>query len=176
MGIPTETKTSVQGFTGYPSTDTVIVINSKRTTLSALQTQALVNWVKKGGHSHGYYSLHADSDPLFQNYPKTVRSLTEHIKSSGVFYWKHNQKQQLLESTRQTVKQQLGRAHPNWNHLDEKQQVDLLFKDLEKNKSLRLNQEQIHHALFEDNIEQADDFTNTIRTLEAIRLNKVTEN
>ncbi len=50
MGIPTETKTSIQGFTGYPGTDTVIVINSKRTTLSAFQTQQLINWVQKGGH------------------------------------------------------------------------------------------------------------------------------
>ena len=395
MGIPTETKTSVQGFTGYPSSDTVIVINSKRTTLSAYQTQQLINWVQKGGHVialatnkwrfhrseqssvsdeklNDFQSTTIDtkltdnlysSDPL-QNYmgistgekieyddltkveqtqldeieerddsgdsdvdengvestdhlfkiklsdsskelainnswfrpilvaeeyrdqteiitlrssnfivrqkigsglvtlvssldfienrqlekadhaeifwhlihginkpidqpsqawlihsdkmpplwdliwrnawmfilsivfifiawllvatrrfgpaiPKLSgdrRSLTEHISSSGTFYWKHNHKKELLESTRDAVHQKLVLSHPNWNHLNEEQQVILLVKDfkLSKNselsKNLDLNPKDIHRALYEPSIEKADEFTNTIRILETIRM------
>ena len=387
MGIPTETKTSVQGFTGYPGTDTVILINSKRTTLSAFQTQQLINWVQKGGHVialatnkwrfnrsdksadsyerlNDFQSMTIDikltdnmysPDPL-QNYmgistrkktqyddlsiaekkqldeieenddtnstenlfkiklsdsprklaihnswfhpiivdpyyrakteiiklgsynfiarqkigsglvtlvsslefienkqlekadhaeifwhiihginkpidqpakvwlihsdkmpplwdliwrnawmfilsllflfiawlllatrrfgpviPKLTedrRSLTEHISSSGSFYWKHNYKQQLLESTRSAVHQRLILLHPNWNHLSEEQQVELVVKDielaqdLERSNNLKLNHKDIHRALYAPSIEQADDFTNTIRILESIRLAK----
>ncbi len=387
MGIPTETKTSIQGFTGYPSSDTVIVINSKRTTLSILQTQQLINWVKNGGHVialatnkwkfhrsdkstdseevlNGYQSINIDTrltdnmystdplqnymgistgkkieyedlnvaekkqideieelqkeseedssdnlfkiqlsdaprkfainnswyhpilvDPYYRNKTEIIklrssnfivrqkigsglitlvssldfienkqlekadhaeifwhlihginkpidepskvwlihsdkvpplwdliwrnawmfiisllflfiawlllatrrfgpaipklsedrRSLTEHISSSGSFYWKHNQKQQLLESTRSAVTQKLIRLHPNWNHLNEEQQVVLvvkdieLVKDLELGKNLELNPKDIHRALYAPSIEQADEFTNTIRILESIR-------
>ena len=388
MGIPTETKTSVQGFTGYPSTDTVILINSKRTTLSVNQTQQLINWVQKGGHVialatnkwkfhrsdksadadeklNDFQSTTIDSkltdnfyspDPL-QNYmgistgkkvkyddlseteqtqldkieeqddtsegdedenseestenlfkiklsdsskelainnswfhpilvakeykkkteiitlrssnfivrqkigsglvtlvssldfienkdlekadhaeifwhlihgidkpiddPSKVwlihsdkmpplwdliwhnawmfilsilflfiawlllatrrfgpaipklsedrRSLTEHISSSGSFYWKHNHKQQLLESTRSAVNQKLILLHPSWNHLNEEQQVTLLIKVLEQDKNLKINPKYIHRALYAPSIEQADEFTNTIRILESIR-------
>lgn len=393
MGVPTETKTSVQGFTGYPNPDTVIVINSKRTTLSAYQTQQLINWVKKGGHiialatnkwrfHRSEQSSDADkklndfqsttidnkltdnlysSDPL-QNYmgistgekikyddltkaeqtqldeieeqedssdsdddgeesteklfkiklsdsskeleiknswfrpilvaeeyrdqteiitlrssnfivrqkigsglvtlvssldfienkqlekadhaeifwhlihginkpidqPSKVwlihsdkmpplwdliwsnawmfilsilflfiawlllatrrfgpaipklsedrRSLTEHISSSGTFYWKHNHKKELLESIRNAVNQKLVLSHPNWNHLNEEQQVSLLVNDfkLSKNselsKNVDLNPKNIHRALYEPSIEKADEFTNTIRILETIRM------
>lgn len=392
MGIPTETKTSIQGFNGYPNSNTVIVINSKRTTLSITQTQALIDWVKRGGHvialatnnwkfhrsnqrsSENSYAVDSfnnfqsstiDSrlidhkyspDPL-QNYmgistakkiqysdlssdekkqlniieekdpeddstddlfkiklsdtPKQLaihnnwfhpliiaqtykdrteiiqlrssnfiarqkvgsgiitlvssldfienkqlekadhaevfwhlihgigkpieqpaqvwlihndkipslweliwrnawmllssllilfmawlllttrrfgpaipklsedrRSLTEHINSSGTFYWKHDQKQQLLDSCRNAINQKLNLSHPNWNHLNQEQQVALLLtklhieKPINHEKSSRINPQDIHHALFTPSIEQADDFTNTIRLLERIRTAK----
>ena len=392
MGIPTETKTSVQGFTGYPSSDTVIVVNSKRTTLSAYQTQQLINWVRKGGHVialatnkwrfhrseqrsnndeqldsfqsttidkrltdnkyspdplqnymgistgkkiqyddlsasdkqqlddieeneseednsddsnnktnstkglfkielsdssrklairnswfhpilvaqeykdkseiisfrssnfivrqkigkglitvvssldfienkqlekadhaevfwnliHGInkpvdqpskvWLIHSDKMPplwdlIWRNAwmfivsllflfiawlllatrrfgpatPKMSedrRSLTEHISHSGAFYWKHNHKKALLNSTRETVNQKLVLSHPNWNHLNEDQQMTLVIKDLELNKDLKLNPKDIHRALFDPSIEQADEFTNSIRILETIRVAK----
>ena len=50
MGIPTETKNSIQGLVGFPSTDTVLLINSKRTTISPQRTKELIRWVKSGGH------------------------------------------------------------------------------------------------------------------------------
>ena len=392
MGIPTETKTSVQGFTGYPSSDTVMVINSKRTTVSAYQTQQLINWVQKGGHvialatnkwrfhrsdksadadeklndfqsttidsklTDNFYSpdplqnymgistgkkaeyddlseaeqtqldkieeqddsgdedenggestenlfkiklsdsskelaiinswfhpilvaeeyrdqteiiklrssnfivrqkigsglvtlvssldfienkqlekadhaeifwhlihginkpidqpskvwlIHSDKmpplwdliwrnawmfilsilflfiawlllatrrfGPAIPKLSKDRRSLTEHISSSGSFYWKHNHKKELLESTRDAVNQKLVLSHPNWNHLNEEQQLSLLVQDfkLSKNselsKNLELNPKEIHRALYAPSIEQADEFTNTIRILETIR-------
>lgn len=50
MGIPSFTQKSIQGVTGLPDTDTVLVINSRRTTVSTRQINELINWVKSGGH------------------------------------------------------------------------------------------------------------------------------
>jgi len=50
MGIPTETKNNLQGMGGFPDTDTVLIITTKRSTLSPERTQDLIDWVKSGGH------------------------------------------------------------------------------------------------------------------------------
>lgn len=50
MGIPAETKTSIQGLGKLPSTNTVLLLSTKRTTLSRAKTKELIEWVKSGGH------------------------------------------------------------------------------------------------------------------------------
>lgn len=50
MGIPTETKNNLRGLESYPDTDTLLVITTKRTTLSPQRTDDLIEWVKSGGH------------------------------------------------------------------------------------------------------------------------------
>ena len=50
MGIPTETRNSIQGMGGLPDTDTLLFITTSRSTLSAKRTDELINWVKAGGH------------------------------------------------------------------------------------------------------------------------------
>lgn len=50
MGIPTETKNSLQGLSGFPDTDTLIIISTNRSTLSPQRTNDLIDWVKSGGH------------------------------------------------------------------------------------------------------------------------------
>ncbi len=50
MGIPTETQTSLQGMNRFPDTDTVLIITTRRTTLSPKRTHELLDWVKSGGH------------------------------------------------------------------------------------------------------------------------------
>jgi len=50
MGIDTETKDSVQGLNGFPDTNTVLLIDTNRSTLSNKRTLELMNWVKSGGH------------------------------------------------------------------------------------------------------------------------------
>ena len=50
MGIPSETRESVQGLNGFPDTDTVLLINTNRTTLSNTRTLEMIDWVKSGGH------------------------------------------------------------------------------------------------------------------------------
>ena len=50
MGIPTETKNSIQVLSSLPDTDTLILITTRRTTLSPQRTHDLIDWVKSGGH------------------------------------------------------------------------------------------------------------------------------
>ncbi len=49
MGIPTETKNSLQDFGALPDTDTLLIITTRRSTLSPQRTQKLIDWVKSGG-------------------------------------------------------------------------------------------------------------------------------
>ncbi|HIP94838.1 MAG TPA: DUF4350 domain-containing protein [Leucothrix sp.] len=50
MGIPTETKNSIQDLSNLPDTNTLIIITTRRTTLSPQRTNDLIDWVKSGGH------------------------------------------------------------------------------------------------------------------------------
>ena len=50
MGIKAETKESVQGLNELPNTDTVLLIDTNRSTLSNKRTLELMDWVKSGGH------------------------------------------------------------------------------------------------------------------------------
>jgi len=50
MGIKTETKESVQGLDGFPNTNTVLLIDTNRSTLSNKRTLEMMDWVKSGGH------------------------------------------------------------------------------------------------------------------------------
>jgi len=50
MGIPTETRKSLQGMGSLPDTHTVLIITTRRSTLSETRTQDLIDWVKSGGH------------------------------------------------------------------------------------------------------------------------------
>ena len=67
------------------------------------------------------------------------------------------------------MNQKLILLHPSWNHLNEEQQLLLVVKGLELGKNLKINPKEIHRALYAPSIEQADEFTNTIRILESIR-------
>ena len=50
MGIPASSKHSVQGLGSLPDINTVLIISSKRKTLSRKKTEALYAWVQAGGH------------------------------------------------------------------------------------------------------------------------------
>ena len=50
MGIPAETKQSLQGLKALPDTNSVLLISSKRSTLSREATNNLYAWIEKGGH------------------------------------------------------------------------------------------------------------------------------
>ncbi|HIO97162.1 MAG TPA: DUF4350 domain-containing protein [Leucothrix sp.] len=62
MGIPTIKKESLQTNWGFPNTDTVMIITTKRKGLSTARTEELLEWVESGGHliarstSDWYYS------------------------------------------------------------------------------------------------------------------------
>ena len=50
MGIPTIKKESMQTNWGFPDSDTVMIITTKRTGLSTARTEELLEWVESGGH------------------------------------------------------------------------------------------------------------------------------
>ncbi|HIO92890.1 MAG TPA: hypothetical protein EYG68_08645 [Leucothrix mucor] len=50
MGIPASEKQSVQGLDRLPDIDSVLIISSKRKTLSRKKTDELYAWVREGGH------------------------------------------------------------------------------------------------------------------------------
>lgn len=50
MGIPASSKQSLQGLKALPETDTLLIISSKRSTLSRQGTDDLYAWVNNGGH------------------------------------------------------------------------------------------------------------------------------
>lgn len=74
------------------------------------------------------------------------RRILEHIKASGQFMWKHQpeSKQQLLESTRQAIRQTARTHIPGWQWLETAQQTEQLTQHL------KLPSEQsasLHHLL-----------------------------
>lgn len=101
--------------------------------------------------------------PMIPKMDDNRRSLIEHITSSGNFYWKHNKKNLLLESSRKALNNKLSRSNPGWIHLSEKEQVNLIQE------KCNLSPDVIHRALFSPTIERAEDFTDNIRQLEVIR-------
>ncbi|MCK5917364.1 MAG: DUF4350 domain-containing protein [Cocleimonas sp.] len=50
MGIPASSKQSLQGLKELPDTNTLLIISSKRSTLSRQATNDLYAWVQSGGH------------------------------------------------------------------------------------------------------------------------------
>jgi len=61
MGIPARTKQSLQGLEVLPDTNTVLLISSKRSTLSRQATNDLYAWVERGGHLIARTTLPNDS-------------------------------------------------------------------------------------------------------------------
>ena len=101
--------------------------------------------------------------PLISKQDENRRSLNEHISSSGNYYWQRGQKEQLLESSRAALKQILVKSHPNWEHLNQQEQLSLLENKLE------IKQQSLHKALFTEAVKETDEFTKTINLIEHIR-------
>ena len=101
--------------------------------------------------------------PVIPKQQEDRRSLNEHITSSGNYYWKNNKKHRLIESARQSLIQRLSRVHPGWANYSEKEQIKLLSDQL------NMPSEGVHKLLYDNNFEQADDFTWLVQQLEKIR-------
>ena len=81
MGIPAVSKYSVQGLGVLPDTNTVLIVSSKRKTLSPKKTKKLYAWVKAGGHlivrgTNSFdYSTFLENDNYYSDDP--LQSLLE---------------------------------------------------------------------------------------------------
>ncbi len=101
--------------------------------------------------------------PMIPKQEEDRRSLMEHISSSGNFYWKHNKKQKLVESSRGALMHRLSQIHPGWAQRTEEERVKILAEQVS------MEPKAVHRLLHEPDIEQADEFTQLIRQLDKIR-------
>ena len=101
--------------------------------------------------------------PLIPKAEENRRSLSEHITSSGHFYWKHNKRSKLLNSARQALIQRLARIHPGWSQRSEQEQLEIIAKHS------KLSPDTLHKALYSTEIKTAEAFTHTIQLLEQLR-------
>ena len=101
--------------------------------------------------------------PLIPKAEQNRRSLTEHITSSGNFYWKNNKQQTLIDSARQALVKRLTQVYPGWAQRSQQEQIKLLAEQLS------MTPDAVQRLLYAQDIEKADDFTQLIRELERIR-------
>lgn len=111
--------------------------------------------------------------PLIAKETEDRRNLLEHIDASGAYYWKQQNQDVLIESTRSAAQQQLAKRIPGWNALSQQDQVQLLAKRLTINeshlaKSLYGNFSNVSNTGSTSNI-GAHEFTQIIKQLEHIR-------
>jgi len=103
--------------------------------------------------------------PLIPKETEDRRNLLEHIDASGAYYWKQQQQDVLLESTRSVAQQLLLKRIPGWHALSQQDQIQLLAKRLD------LNEAQLSKTLYGDiNSSSLYEFTHTIKQLEYIRI------
>ena len=105
--------------------------------------------------------------PMIPKQEENRRSLNEHISSSGNFYWKHNNKEKLIESSRKALLYRLSRIHPGWEQRTKEEQIMVLAEQT------KMEPELLHQLLYSDannpSFAQAESFTRLIKDLENIR-------
>ncbi len=104
--------------------------------------------------------------PMIPKIEENRRSLKEHITSSGNYYWKHQDRQKLLDSARIALLQRLSRIHPGWSQRNPEEQAKLIAEQSNK------TPEMIYKILFSDdqtNTSNTEQFTKTIQQLDLIR-------
>jgi len=91
------------------------------------------------------------------------RRLMEHIEASGNYFWKNNQRQKLIDSSRQALIKRIAQTHPGWHQYQPEEQTRVLAEQLEQ------TPENIHKLLHTNEFEHPDDFTKLVSQLEKIR-------
>lgn len=91
------------------------------------------------------------------------RRLLEHIQASGYFFWKKNQQDKLIASTRQAVMQKFGKLFPAWHQLTVDEQLQLASEYTE------ISSDKLRPLLFENRKLSMDEFIHLVQKLEAIR-------
>jgi hypothetical protein len=101
--------------------------------------------------------------PLLADPQPVRRSLREHIRASGYFIWKAQQRTQLLRSVQRALHTEIETLHPGWSQLDDA----ALHKRLAELTGMPI--EVIQAALEADNVANETSFINYVDTLETIR-------
>lgn len=101
--------------------------------------------------------------PLLADPQPVRRSLREHIRASGYFIWKAQQRTQLLKSVQRALHTEIETLHPGWSQLDNA----ALHKRLAELTGMPI--EVIQAALEAENVANETSFINYVDTLETIR-------
>lgn len=121
-------------------------------------TALLLIWLYSSSHRFG---------PLIPKESEDRRSLLEHIQASGNFYWKHQQKQKLIDSSRAALEDRLKVVNPSWRQLSNEEKIVHLSE------RFGLSQTTAHKLLFDQKVAlkktSADEFTDIVKQLEEIR-------
>lgn len=109
------------------------------------------------------YSLSHRFGPTIPSRELDRRRLLEHIQASGYFFWKKNQQDKLIDSSRQVVLQKLGTLFPAWHQLSVDEQLALASEYTE------LPEKKLRPLLFENRKLSMDEFIQFVQQLEEIR-------
>lgn len=109
------------------------------------------------------YSLSHRFGPTIAVQELDRRRLLEHIQASGYFFWKKNQQNKLIESSRQVVLQKLGTLFPAWRRLNVDEQLTLASE------YTGLAIDKLRPLLFESRKLSMDEFIQLVQQLEEIR-------
>ena len=101
--------------------------------------------------------------PIIPTQELARRRLIEHIDASGHYFWKTNNKQLLIDSTRQALNQRIAQLHPGWHNSDNNEKVQHLAGLLNR------PVEDIKKLLFTATPENDEDFVTLIKELETLR-------
>jgi hypothetical protein len=90
------------------------------------------------------------------------RSLAEHIRASAMLLWRRGQHPYLVTQLRTRLRERLQRMHPHFNNLTEPDQISHLQT------LCTLSPEAIHQALFSDQLQSPQDFTEAVANLQIL--------
>ncbi|VAW61755.1 hypothetical protein MNBD_GAMMA10-1239 [hydrothermal vent metagenome] len=101
--------------------------------------------------------------PVINVYQPVRRRFLDHLSASGNYHWRQGNYTYLLNEVRKQLIGQAQLKYPQWTHLSKNDRLTHL-SDLSQ-----LQRVAIESALFDSNVEHANDFVNKIKILEKLR-------
>lgn len=101
--------------------------------------------------------------PLINVHKPIRRQFLEHLTASGNYHWRQGHYHRLLLEVRKQLSKKVKLKHPEWTALSKHDQI-MHFVELSE-----IEEEAIDNALFDNSVEQVNDFTNKVKILEKLR-------
>jgi len=101
--------------------------------------------------------------PLINVQRPIRRQFLDHLSASGNYHWRQGHYHKLLLEVRKQLSNKVKIKHPEWSALSKHDQI-LHFVELSN-----IEEAAIKNALFDNSIEQVNDFINKVKVLEKLR-------
>ncbi len=101
--------------------------------------------------------------PLIPQPETERRQFLEHIDASGKYFWKNNQKNKLVNSTRSALDKRVSQMIPGWGQLSKQEQKNKMATILDMPEST------LNNLMDTDSDLHSQDFTRLIRQLDNAR-------